>query len=66
MLGQQRENSNENESLRPAKYNKSRESTLIFDTSHNLVHSIDSDGCRPPESWEKIYTSAAEKREQNI
>jgi hypothetical protein len=49
-LGQQRNTPNENEGSRAAKYNKSRESTLSFDTSHKQVHNIDSDGCGPPEN----------------
>jgi hypothetical protein len=47
-LGQQRKIANENESSRPTKYSKSRESTLSFDSSHKQVHHIDSDGCGPP------------------
>jgi hypothetical protein len=35
---------NGNEGSRPVKYNKSRESTSNFDTSHKQVHNIDSDG----------------------
>jgi hypothetical protein len=54
-LGQQRKTINENESSRPAKYNKSKESTLSFDTSHKQVHNIDSDGCGPSENWEKNF-----------
>jgi hypothetical protein len=52
-LGQQRKTVNENEGSRPAKYSKSRESTLSFDTTHKHVHSIDSDVCGPPKNWEK-------------
>jgi hypothetical protein len=54
-LGQQRKSINENESSRPAKYNKSKEGTSSFHTSHKQVHSIDSDGCGPSENWEKIF-----------
>jgi hypothetical protein len=54
-LCQQRKTLNENEGSRPAKYSKSRESTSSFDTTHKQVHSIDSDGCGPPENWEKDF-----------
>jgi hypothetical protein len=54
-LGQQRKTVNENEGSRPAKYSKSRENTSNFDTIHKQAHSIDSDGCRPPENWEKNF-----------
>jgi hypothetical protein len=54
-LSQQRKIINENESSWPAKYSKSRESTLSFDTSHKQVHNINSDGCRPSENWEKNF-----------
>jgi hypothetical protein len=53
-LGQQRKTIHENEGSRPTKYSKSRESTSNFDTPHKQVHSIDSNGCGPPENWEKI------------
>jgi hypothetical protein len=54
-LGQQRKTINESEGSRPVKYSKSKESTSNFDTTHKQVHSIDSDGCGPPENWEKIF-----------
>jgi hypothetical protein len=54
-LGQQRKNVNENESSSPFKYRKIREGTSSFDASHKQVHSIDSDGCRPPKNWEKNF-----------
>jgi hypothetical protein len=44
-LGQQRKTINENEGSWPAKYSKSRESTLSFNTTHKQAHNIDSDGC---------------------
>jgi hypothetical protein len=53
-LGQQRKAVNENKSSRPFKYNKGKEGAPTFDTTHKQVHSIDSDGCRPSEIWEKI------------
>jgi hypothetical protein len=54
-LDQQRKVPKESESSRPTKYIKSKENTMSFDTSHKQVHSIDSDGCGPPENWEKNY-----------
>jgi hypothetical protein len=54
-LGQQRKTVNENQGSRPTKYNKSRENTSNFDTTHKQVHSIDSDGCGPQENWEKNF-----------
>jgi hypothetical protein len=54
-LDQQRKSARENESSRPFKYNKSKEVHSNFDTSHRQVHSIDSDGCRPPKNWEKNF-----------
>jgi hypothetical protein len=54
-LGQQRKSANENENSRLFKYSKSKEGTSSFDTSHRQVHSIDSDGCGPPENWEKNF-----------
>jgi hypothetical protein len=53
-LGQKRKSTSENESTRPFKYNKSKEGHPSFDASHRQVHSIDSDGCRPLENWEKF------------
>jgi hypothetical protein len=49
-LGQQRKAANENESSRPFKYNKGKEGAPTFDATHKQVHSIDSDGCGPPEN----------------
>jgi hypothetical protein len=46
---------NENEGSRSTKYIKSRENTSNFDTTHKHVNSIDSDGCGPPENWEKKF-----------
>jgi hypothetical protein len=54
-LGQQRQTANENKSSRPTKYSKSKENTPNFDTIHKQVHNIDSDGCGPPENWEKKF-----------
>jgi hypothetical protein len=54
-LDQQRKVPKESESSRPTKYSKSRENVMNFDTSHKQVHSINSDGCGPPESWEKKF-----------
>jgi hypothetical protein len=31
-------------------YNKSKEGASNLDTTHRQVHSIDSDGCGPPEN----------------
>jgi hypothetical protein len=65
-LGQQRKIANENESLRPTKYSKRRESTLSFDSSHKKVHNIDSDGCGPPKNWEKNYRPPRQESENGI
>jgi hypothetical protein len=54
-LDQQKKVPRENEASRPAKYNKSRESTISFDNVTKQIHSIDLDGCGPPESWEKYF-----------
>jgi hypothetical protein len=54
-LGQHRKIVNENEGSRPAKYSKSRDSIMSFDTAHKQVHIIDSDGCRPQKNWEKKF-----------
>jgi hypothetical protein len=40
----------ESEASRPTKYNKSRESTMSFDNATKQIHSIDLDGCGPPEN----------------
>jgi hypothetical protein len=56
-LGQQRKVSNENEGSRPTKYSKSRESTMNFGVPHKQIHSVDSNGCRPPKNWEKNFSS---------
>jgi hypothetical protein len=47
-LDKQRKVPKENEVSRPTKYNKGRESTMNFGTSHKQIHNIDSDGCGPP------------------
>jgi hypothetical protein len=52
-LGQQRKIVNDNKCSNLAKYSKSRDNTLSFDTTHKHVHSIDSDGCGAPKNWEK-------------
>jgi hypothetical protein len=62
-LGQQRKTVNENEGSRPAKYNKSKESTLIFDTSYMQVHNIDLDGCGPPKNYERNFKTPWPQRE---
>jgi ribosomal protein L32E len=54
-LDQQWKVPKENECSRPTKYSKSRGSTMNFDTSHKQIHNIDSDGCGPPENWEKNF-----------
>jgi hypothetical protein len=54
-LDQQRKVPKESESSRPTKYSKSRENVMSFHTSHKQVHNIDSDGCGPPENWEKNF-----------
>jgi hypothetical protein len=54
-LGQQRNSASENKSSRLSKYNKSKEGASSFDTSHRQVQSIDSDGCGPPEIWERNF-----------
>jgi hypothetical protein len=54
-LGQPRKTVNENEGSRPTKYSKSRDSALSFDTTHKLVHSINSDGCGPLKNREKNF-----------
>jgi hypothetical protein len=54
-LGQQRKTINENEGSRPTKYTKSRGNTSNFDTTHKQATSIDSNGCGPPEIWEKNF-----------
>jgi hypothetical protein len=54
-LGQQRKSASENKSSRLSKYNKSKEGASSFDTSHRHVQSIDSDGCGPPEIWERNF-----------
>jgi hypothetical protein len=55
-LDQQRKAANENESSRPFKYSKGKEGAPTFDATYKQVHSIDSDGCRPPENWEKKFS----------
>jgi hypothetical protein len=54
-LDKQRKVPKENESSRPTKYSKSRESIMNFDTPHKQIHNIDSDGCGPSENWEKNF-----------
>jgi hypothetical protein len=54
-LGQQRKSTSKNESSRPFKYNKSKEGSSNFDTSHRHVQNIDSDGCGPPKNWERNF-----------
>jgi hypothetical protein len=54
-LDQQRKDPKENESSKPTKYSKSRESITNFDIPHMQIHIIDSDGCGPPKNWEKIF-----------
>jgi hypothetical protein len=49
-LGHQRKPASENKNTRPFKYNKSKEGTSCFDIAHRQVHSIESDGCGPPEN----------------
>jgi hypothetical protein len=63
-LGQQRKTVNENESSRPTKYSKSRDSTSNFDTTHKqVVHCIDSDGCGPLKNWEKNFRPSRQESE---
>jgi hypothetical protein len=45
----------ESKNSRLTKYSKSRKNAMSFDTSHKQVNSIDSDGCGPPENWEKKF-----------
>jgi hypothetical protein len=54
-MGQQRKTMNENKGSSPAKYSKSGENSPHSDTTHKQVHSIDSNGCGPPENWEKNF-----------
>jgi hypothetical protein len=54
-LDQQRKVPKENRASRPTKYSKSRESTMSFDDAYKQIHNINSDGCGPPENWEKIF-----------
>jgi hypothetical protein len=54
-LGQQKKSKSENKSSRPFKYSKGKEGTTSFDTPRRQVHSIDTDGCRPIENWEKNF-----------
>jgi hypothetical protein len=52
-LDQQRKVTNENESAKSFKYSKGKEGATSFDAVCKQVHSIDLDGCRPQENWEK-------------
>jgi hypothetical protein len=54
-LDQQRKVPKESEASRPTKYNKSRERTTTFKNVTKQIHNIDSDGCGPPENWEKNF-----------
>jgi hypothetical protein len=65
-LGQQRKIINENESSRPAKYSRSRESALSLDTLHKQVHNIDLDGCGPLENWEKNFRPSRLESENRV
>jgi hypothetical protein len=60
-LGQQRKVANDNKSSRPFKYSKGKEGAPTFDATHKQVHRIKSDGCRPPENWEKNFRPCARK-----
>jgi hypothetical protein len=52
-LDQQRKVISENEGSTPFKYTRNKEGAASFDTTHEQVHNIDSDGCGPPENWDK-------------
>jgi hypothetical protein len=60
-LGQQRKVANDNKSSRPFKYSKDKEGAPTFDATHKQVHRIKSDGCVPPENWEKNFRPCARK-----
>jgi hypothetical protein len=54
-LDQQRKTTSKNESSSPFKYNKSKEGVTSFEPTRKHVHSIDSDGFRPQENWQKNF-----------
>jgi hypothetical protein len=54
-LDQQRKISKENKVSRPIKYTKSRDSSPSFKNAHKQINNINSDGCGPPENWEKKF-----------
>jgi hypothetical protein len=54
-LEQQRKTLKESEASKPTRYNKGRPSTKNYDSTLKQVNSIDSDGCRPSENWEKFF-----------
>jgi hypothetical protein len=53
---QQRKNTRTDKATRPPRYNDSQR---IYP---KLVHSIDFDGCGPPENWEKIFGTPSQER----
>jgi hypothetical protein len=66
MLDQQRKTTNENEASRPFKYSKGKEGATSFDTARKQVHSIDSEGSRPPrQETESIMYDSRQDHQQN-
>jgi hypothetical protein len=65
-MDQQRKVTSENEGSRPFKYIRNKERARSFDTTHKQVHSINSNGCRPPENWEKNFRPPRQESENRM
>jgi hypothetical protein len=65
-LDQQRKVTSENEGSRPFKYTRNKEVVASFDTAHKQVHHIDSNGCGPPENWDKNFRPPRQESENGV
>jgi hypothetical protein len=65
-LDQQRKATSKNEGSRPFKYTRNKEGAASFDTTRKQVHNINSDGCGPPENWDKNFRPPQQESENKM